>query len=142
MESATLADGRRVGYSYDAAGRRTSKSIDGVVTERYLMADSTRPLAVYDANGALLSRLIYADARVPYAADTPQGRMYLAYDQVGSLTAVSDESGRVIKRISYDSYGNVTSDSNPTLTLPIGFAGGMVDTDTGLVRFGAREYDC
>src|SRR5688500_17743289 len=32
------------------------------------------------------------------------------------------------------------SDSNPGFQ-PFGFAGGLYDSDTGLVRFGARDYD-
>jgi RHS repeat-associated protein len=34
----------------------------------------------------------------------------------------------------------VTSDTNPGFQ-PFGFAGGLYDADTGLVRFGARDYD-
>ena len=34
----------------------------------------------------------------------------------------------------------MTEDTNPGL-LPFGFAGGMYDGETGLVRFGARDYD-
>jgi RHS repeat-associated protein len=40
----------------------------------------------------------------------------------------------------YDEWGKVTSDSNPGFQ-PFGFAGGLYDPDTGLVRFGARDYD-
>jgi RHS repeat-associated protein len=35
----------------------------------------------------------------------------------------------------------VISDSNPEFKVPFGFAGGLQDTDTGLVRFGYHEYD-
>ena len=40
----------------------------------------------------------------------------------------------------YDSFGNVISDTNPGFQ-PFGFAGGLYDPDTKLVRFGARDYD-
>jgi RHS repeat-associated protein len=30
---------------------------------------------------------------------------------------------------------------NPSFTIPFGFAGGLHDRDTGLVRFGYRDYD-
>ncbi|MEO8379129.1 MAG: RHS repeat-associated core domain-containing protein, partial [Acidobacteriota bacterium] len=42
--------------------------------------------------------------------------------------------------LGYDEFGNVLSDSNPGFQ-PFGFAGGLYDPDTGLVRFGARDYD-
>ncbi len=45
-----------------------------------------------------------------------------------------------MQRIDYDDWGNVQSDSNPGFQ-PFGYAGGLYDRDTGLVRFGARDYD-
>ncbi|MDY6857437.1 MAG: RHS repeat-associated core domain-containing protein, partial [Thermodesulfobacteriota bacterium] len=66
---------------------------------------------------------------------------YLTYDQVGSLRIVADASGNVIKKIDYDSFGNIINDSDPTFEIPFGFAGGLHDRDTGLVRFGYRDYD-
>ena len=52
-----------------------------------------------------------------------------------------DASGTVVKTVTYDSFGNVLEDSNETLTMPFGFAGGLHDADAGLVRFGFRDYD-
>ena len=43
-------------------------------------------------------------------------------------------------RMDYDAFGRVLSDTNPGFQ-PFGFAGGIYDDDTGLVRFGARDYD-
>jgi RHS repeat-associated protein len=40
----------------------------------------------------------------------------------------------------YDEWGNVLADTNPGFQ-PFGFAGGLYDPDTGLIRFGARDYD-
>src|SRR3954468_6389026 len=40
----------------------------------------------------------------------------------------------------YDEWGNKLQDSSPGLQ-PFGFAGGLYDHDTKLVRFGARDYD-
>lgn len=48
--------------------------------------------------------------------------------------------GTVAQRIEYDEFGNVLSDTNPGFQ-PFGFAGGLYDRDTGLIRFGARDYD-
>lgn len=48
--------------------------------------------------------------------------------------------GTVAQRLDYDSFGRVLNDSNPGFQ-PFGFAGGLYDDDTGLVRFGARDYD-
>ena len=46
-----------------------------------------------------------------------------------------------VKEIVYDSFGNITEDSNESFKIPLGFAGGLQDRETGLVHFGYREYD-
>lgn len=49
-------------------------------------------------------------------------------------------NGEIAKRIDYDEYGNALLNSG-TASLPFGYAGGLYDSDTKLVRFGARDYD-
>jgi RHS repeat-associated protein len=78
---------------------------------------------------------------MPVAVEKAGATYYLAYDQVGTLRAVADSSGNVIKEITYDSFGYVLNDTNPAFEIPFGFAGGLYDRDTGLVRFGFRDYD-
>jgi len=68
-------------------------------------------------------------------------KYYLHYDQVGSLRAISDTNGNIVKEITYDTYGNILSDTNPNFKIPFGFAGGLYDLDTKLTHFGYREYD-
>ena len=136
-----LPDGSTIAYENDALGRRVAKYVDGVVTEKYLWQGRTQLLAVYNADGSLKSRFLYADARMPVAMETGGQTYYLACDQVGSLRAVANASGTVVKTITYDSFGNVLEDSNEALEVPFGFAGGLYDADTGLVRFGYRDYD-
>ncbi len=110
--------------------------------EKYLWLDLTTLLAVYDKNDNLLQRFEYANGRMPVVmTDTNGTKYYLHYDQVGSLRAVSNENGNVVKEIVYDTFGNIISDSNETLKVPFGFAGGLYDRDTKLIHFGFREYD-
>lgn len=94
-----------------------------------------------DDNNEPLQRFEYGIGRLPIAMETSDGRFYFVYDQVGSLRAVIDGSGAIVKTVRYDSFGNIIFDSNPDLSIPFGFAGGLHDRDTGLVRFGARDYD-
>jgi RHS repeat-associated protein len=62
-------------------------------------------------------------------------------DQVGSPRLVVDvATGVVAQRLSYDAFGNVLQDTSPGFQ-PFGFGGGLYDPSTGLVRFGARDYD-
>ena len=70
------------------------------------------------------------------------GRTYrIVADHLGSPRLVIDsETNQIVQRMDYDSFGNVTADTNPGFQ-PFGFAGGLYDRDTGLTRFGARDYD-
>jgi len=136
-----LPDGRTIEYTTDPLGRRIAKKIDGVIVEKYLWQGLTRLLAVYDGAGTLKMRFEYADGRMPVAMTHEGVRYFLVCDQVGSLRAVVDGVGSVVKRVEYDSFGNVLADSNEGFDAPFGFAGGLYDGDTGLVRFGYRDYD-
>ena len=98
-------------------------------------------LAVYDGSNNLIVRFEYADSRMPVAMTRGGETYYLTYDQVGSLKAVADSAGNVVKRIDYDSFGNIINDTNTSFEMPFGFAGGLHDRDAGLVRFGYRDYD-
>ena len=139
--SVTLPDGRLIEYVHDPLGRRIAKKIDGAVTEKYLWQGMTRLLAVYDANDNLVQRFQYADGRMPVAMTQSGATYYLAHDQVGSLNLVTDATGAVVKQIDYDSFGNILSETNASFGIPFGFAGGLFDQDTGLIRFGFRDYD-
>ena len=50
------------------------------------------------------------------------------------------ETGEVVQRLDYDSFGRVLCDTSPGFQ-PFGFQGGLYDPDTGLVEFGCRCYD-
>ena len=65
-------------------------------------------------------------------------------DHLGSLRlVVNAATGAVVQRMNHDEFGNVTLDfvASGFMGIPFGFAGGLYDADTGLVRFGARDYD-
>jgi RHS repeat-associated protein len=137
----TLPSGPVIEYLHDPLGRRIAKKVNNIITEKYLWQGLTRLLAIYDGSDLLLVRFEYADGRMPVAMTKGGSTYYLTYDQVGSLRVVADASGNVVKRIGCDSFGNIISDTDPSFEVPFGFAGGLQDRDTGLVRFGCRGYD-
>jgi len=92
-------------------------------------------LAVYDGSNNLKIR--FEGPKMVKDGTT----YYLVTDQVGSIRAVVDTLGMTVKEITYDSFGNIIADTNPTFTIPLGFAGGLHDRDTNLVLFGYRNYD-
>ena len=63
-------------------------------------------------------------------------------DHLGSVRlVVNAETGQVVQRMDYDAFGRVLNVPQSPDLQPFGFAGGLYDHDTGLVRFGARDYD-
>jgi RHS repeat-associated protein len=141
LKQVVLPDGKTTEYLHDPLGRRIAKKVNGIITEKYLWQGLTRLLAVYDGSDSLIARFAYADARVPVAMEQGGSTYYLIPDQVGSIRLVVDAAGNTVKKIDYDSFGNILNDSDPSFAVPFGFAGGLHDRDTGLVRFGFRDYD-
>jgi RHS repeat-associated protein len=133
-------DGTILNYVHDPQGRRIAKQINGITVEKYLWKNQTMLLAVYDGNDNLLQRYTYADSRTPVSMTVGGATYLLLTDQVGTLRVIADSSGAIVKRIDYDSFGNIIGDDNPEFTVPFGFAGGLHDKNTGLVRFGFRDY--
>jgi RHS repeat-associated protein len=128
-------------YRHNALGNRVAKLVDGDVVEKYLWENKTRLLAVYDGSGNLKQRYEYAIGNTPASYIEGSNRYYILTDQLGSPRMVTDEDGTLLREIEYDSFGNIVADSAPEIELPFGFAGGLYDTDTGLIRFGYRDYD-
>ena len=138
-----LPDTTVIEYRHDALGRRVAKVVDSVVTEKYLWAGMNQGLlAVYNGSDQLLVRYKYAGGRLPVSFTYDSATWYPVYDQVGSLRAIYNTSGTKVHEITYDSFGNILSESGSFAgPIPHGFAGGLHDRQTGLVRFGYRDYN-
>jgi len=142
LERVTLPSGPVVEYAYDGAGRRVSRRVNGAVTDTWIYQDALNPVAWFDGAGQLKATFLYASLpHVPDLMITPTATYRLVTDHLGSVTdVVNVVTGAVVQRMRYDTFGVVLSDSQPGMQ-PFGFAGGLYDDATGLVRFGARDYD-
>ena len=108
----------------------------------FLYQGPLQPAAELDGSGNVVSRFVYATGiNVPDYL-LKNGQTYrLLTDHLGSpRLVINTATGVVEQRLDYDAYGQVLLDTNPGFQ-PFGFAGGLYDRDTGLVRFGARDYD-
>jgi RHS repeat-associated protein len=54
---------------------------------------------------------------------------------------VNAANGVVAESFTYDEFGNLLTGTTGSTLTPFGFAGGLFDPATGLIHFGAREYD-
>jgi RHS repeat-associated protein len=129
-------------YVIDGENRRVGKKIGGTLTTGYLYQDALNVVAQLDGGGNLVARYVFGSKpNVPDYFTSSAGTFRILSDHLGSpRLVVNTSSGAVVEEIDYDEFGNVTNDTSPGLT-PFGFAGGLYDKDTGLVRFGARDYD-
>ena len=137
-----LPDGTLVSYLADSKGRRVSKSVGGVKVQGFLYQDKLNPVAELDGASNIVARFVYGTKGHVPDFMLKDGQTYrLISDHLGSVRLVINSStGTVAQRLDYDEYGNVLNDSNPGFQ-PFAYAGGFYDVDTGLVRFGARDYD-
>ncbi|PZD95350.1 hypothetical protein DNH61_12470 [Paenibacillus sambharensis] len=135
-------NGETIQYTYDATGRRTSR-IDSQGTTTYLYGNPHAALqltASVDPQGAL-TVYYYNQEGFLTAFDRGGSRYLVITDAVGTPLAVINADGDTVKELRYDSFGVLLSDSNPAFGLALGFAGGLADEATKLVRFGSRDYD-
>jgi RHS repeat-associated protein len=142
LRSVDLSNGSRIDYLIDGQNRRIGRKVDGTLVQGFLYQDQLRPIAELDGSNNILSRFVYADKPNVPAYLIKNGITYrILSDHLGSpRLIVNTEDGTVAQRIDYDEWGRVIRDTNPGFQ-PFGFAGGLYDRDTGLVRFGARDYD-
>jgi RHS repeat-associated protein len=139
--SATVG-GQTVTYQYDGMARRIGK-VDASGTVQYLYGNPGSPFMVTASRDAagILTTYFYDTAGNLLSFERGGVRYYVATDQLGTPKAVTDATGSLVKAIEYDAWGVKLSDTNPTFDLPVGFAGGVVDGVTGMVRFGFRDYE-
>ncbi|NJD07609.1 MAG: RHS repeat protein [Methylococcaceae bacterium] len=142
LRKVTLPDARVIEYLIDGRNRRIGRKIDGNLSQGLLWQDQLRPVAELDGTGKLVSRFVYANGvNVPDYLIRSGDIYRIVKDHLGSpRLVVNVVTGAVAQEIRYDEWGKVLSDSNPGFQ-PFGFAGGLYDPDTGLVRFGVRDYD-
>jgi RHS repeat-associated protein len=137
-----VVGGQTITYAYDALRRRVQRT-DSTgswsfyydnPTNPYLVTQSKNPSGViteyfYDENGYLIG---FRRGGVMY---------YSGSDHLGTPWIVVDEANNIQKQLTYDAYGKVLTDSDPSFELLIGFSGGLYDPATRLLRFGLRDYD-
>lgn len=140
--SVGLPDGTLIEYLVDALGRRVGKKINGVLTKQWLYRDALKPVAELDGSGALIAQFVYGSkGNVPDYVRRGGTTYRVVSDHLGSPRYVVNvaNASDVPFIASYSAFGSVTSAGLDWM--PFGFAGGIYDADTGLVRFGARDYD-
>jgi RHS repeat-associated protein len=141
LTAATLPNGTQIAYIVDAENNRVAKKANGVVVAGFLY-DGGALVAQLDANNQIVSQFVYGSGSTAPDYIVAGGVTYrIFFDHRGSpRLVVNSSTGQIVEQIDYDEFGNVINDTNPGFQ-PFGFAGGLYDQDTKLVRFGMRDYD-
>jgi RHS repeat-associated protein len=127
---------KTVSFTYDAFGRRASKTEDGTL-ERYVY-EGDDLIGVLDAAGAVKQAYLFGPGiDEPLMMMSGAARRYFHADHLGSVRALSD-STTVVARYDYDPYG-VTRLSGEA-TNPFRYTGREQDADD-LYYYRARYYD-
>ena len=140
---------KTVEYTYDVNNRRIAKSIDadgsGLATptvERYVY-DGQNIALTFDGNGTQTHRYFYGTGVDQILADeNGQGQvLWTLTDNQGTVRDLVDGTGTVQNHITYDSFGKITSQTNPVFTTIFSYTGREFDGETGQYYYRARYYD-
>jgi len=128
----------QMSYAYDALGRRISKTVQNNTPVQYLYDGAN---AVQEMQGANVNPILSGlniDER--FARNDVTGRTYFLTDALNSTIALTDTTGAIVQKYSYDPYGNVTqSDTSTGFTNPYQYTGREADTPW-LYYYRARYY--
>jgi RHS repeat-associated protein len=130
-------------YLNDGLGRRIERKKNLSLQERYVYDESGRLIAELSTTGRIKYHFVYATmSHSPDYLIQGANRFKFIHDHLGSVRmVVNATTGEVKSRMDYDEFGVLLPGSLASGFTPFGFAGGIRDAATGLVRFGARDYD-
>jgi len=146
----SVVQANTVSYLVDARGRRVGRKVNGTLDREWLYDGQLRIVGEVIPGATPRYRLFgyLPERHLPVMmTETVSGvtKTYRIYgDHLGSLRAVVESAtGNVVQVMQHGPWGEVDVDTvmGPFVRVPFGFAGGNYDEHTGLVRFGAREYD-
>ncbi|MSU59998.1 MAG: PEP-CTERM sorting domain-containing protein [Pedosphaera sp.] len=156
-----IADSAIVGrYYYDALNRRVIKIANASgtpVTNVWVYDGSARIIEERNAAGATLATYTYGNyVDEVLTMDRGGSTYYYHQNSLWSPSALSDSSGNVAERYTYDVYGCVTvlnagyapiapnawGTPHSALTNSFLFTGRELDEESGLYHFRARAYHC
>jgi len=131
-----------VRYRHDGLGRRVERRQAGTPTRRWLYGDAVAPVVELDGADAVVARYVHGTwGHAPDLMLTPTAGHRVVTDHLGSVRMLVDTlTGAVVRHVQRTAWGVATLDTG-SVTTSLGYAGGLTDPATGLVRFGARDHE-
>jgi len=130
-------------YRYDGLGRRVEKDVvaGSTTTTRYVY-DNEDILLELNGSNAIVTRYTHGPGiDEPLIMEKNSQSFYYHADGLGSITELTNQSGTVVQRYVYSSFGKTESQFDPNLVQPFTFTSREFDTESGLYYLRARYYD-
>jgi RHS repeat-associated protein len=129
---------RRIGISLYPEAAQT---IPPTVVERRFVYDRDHIIFSFDGS-SIARRYLYGPALDMVLADERNGNiLWTLTDNLGTVRDLVNSSGVVQNYIKYDSFGNITSQTNAGITTRFGYTGREWDAWIGLYFYRSRYYD-
>ncbi len=141
LTSATQG-GTTTSYTFDPTGRQVKKSV-GTTVSQVLFAGMAE-IGDYNGSNALIRRYIPGPAMdETLAIIEGAAKKYLLADRLGSVIGVTDATGNVTAKYSYDPFGGssvAACQSTAAGCVPLRWLGRRLQAETGFVDLRARAY--
>lgn len=140
---ASVSNGKNIQYSYDHAGHRIRKVVDGAVTQMCYAGD----LLVSERTGSEKTLWYRYDSSGNVIALTYESEIYMYLRNAqNDIIGLLDKDGKVVVRYTYDSWGQVvkiegTLKDKVGARNPFRYKGYYYDVETGLYYCRSRYYD-
>lgn len=140
--SSMQKDGTALSFSYNDAGLRTEKTVNGS-TRRYIW-NSSQLMADVGASDAFYFHYSSGGELIGYTYKTADAETecILVKNQQGDVERVISADGTILASYTYDAWGNVlTAEGTLAAANPIRYRGYYFDAETGLYYLQSRYYD-
>ena len=128
--------GTSASFVYDPLHRQSQKTVGSTKT-LYVYSGWQRIADYNGSSGALQRRYVYGTGLdEPLIIVTGSTPTFLHHDKVGSVIAVSNNSGAVANKNTFSPFGEITTLGGTT----VGFTGQRYDSELGLYYFKHRYY--
>jgi RHS repeat-associated protein len=130
-------------YRYDGLGRRVEKEVTAgsTTTTRYIY-DNEDILLELDGSNSIVARYTHGPGvDEPMIMEKNSQTFYYHADGLGSITELTNQSGTIVQRYTYSSFGKLESQSDANFSQPFTFTSREFDAESGFHYYRRRYYD-
>lgn len=121
-------------FVYNGVGQRVLEKLNGTLIKQWIWCGGAQPCEERDSNNNVTKRFFVQGEQIG------NNSFYYSTDHLGSIREMTDSSGAVRARYSYDPYGRITKASGD-LEADFGFTGFYRHQASGLSLTMYRAYD-